>query len=330
MTPFSQYAREWLYGDGGYYAKAPVVGQRGDFVTSVSVSPYFGGTIANHLIRQIYAGHLSEETTVCEIGAHRGHLLADMVQFIYTLAPKLLKTLKFVIVEPLPLLREAQQHYFEAAFGDAVKLRQVASLADLRAREGFVVANELFDAFVFELINGDEMAYVRDHRILWQKAEPDVLQRAHALGIGRGELFLEYESFAEAIGRSFARCEVVTFDYGQPEYRGDFSARLYQGHKTWPLFEPASLEPFFQKADLTSDVPFAHLGAAFEAAGFTAHPVKTQNTALLELGLTELLDLLQQKAGFAAYRQEVGRVRALLDPAMLGERFRFARYEKRL
>ena len=328
MIPFSQYAQAWLYGPQGYYTQAPQVGMQGDFVTSVSVSPYFGGTIANHLIRQIYAGHLSQETTVCEIGAHRGHLLADMVQFIYTLAPNLLETLKFVTVEPIESLREAQRRYFENAFGDAVALRQVESLGGLRAEEGFVVANELFDAFTFELINGEEMAFVQDHALVWGPVDRDVLAKAKARGIHRGELFLEYETFAAGLARSFARCEVVTFDYGQPEHRNDFSARIYQTHKTWPLFEPESLEAFFQKADLTADVPFGHLNAAFEAAGFQSDPIKTQNSALLEMGLTELLELLQQKAGFAAYRQEVGRVRALLDPAMLGERFKMARYRK--
>lgn len=328
MIPFSQYAQEWLYGPQGYYAKAPQVGQRGDFITSVSVSPYFGGTIANHLIRRIYAGHLKPDVTVCEIGAHRGHLLADMVQFIYTLAPTLLESLRFVIVEPLPLLREAQKHYFHNAFGDAVRLRQVESLRDLRAETGFVVANELFDAFAFELIKGEEMAFVQNHAILWQAADAQTLARAKTLGIERGELFVGYETFAADIARSFPVCEVITFDYGQMEHRNDFSARIYQGHKTWPLFEPATLEPFYQKADLTADVPFGHLSGAFEAAGFKSFPLMTQNKALLEMGLTELLDVLQEKAGFAAYRQEVGRVRALLDPALLGERFRMARFER--
>lgn len=328
MIPFSRYAREWLYGANGYYAQAPTVGQRGDFITSVAVTPYFGGTIANHLIRQIYAGRLSQEVTVCEIGAHRGHLLADMVQFIYTLAPKLLETLRFVIVEPLPLLREAQKHYFEASFGDAVKIWQVESLKDLRIDEAFVVANELFDAFVFDLIRGDQMAYVENHALVWATADETTFLRAKARGIEKGELFLGYETFAADLALSFKKCEVITFDYGQPEHRNDFSARIYQEHKVWPLFEPASLEPFYQKADLTADVPFDHLSAAFEAAGFKSHPLLAQNRALLEMGLTELLELLQQKAGYAAYRQEVGRVRALLDPAMLGERFRMARFER--
>ena len=34
-----------------------------------------------------------------EIGAHHGYLLADIIQFIYTLKPQLLETLNFAIVE---------------------------------------------------------------------------------------------------------------------------------------------------------------------------------------------------------------------------------------
>ena len=328
MQPFSLYMQEWLYGPEGYYAVAPTIGARGDFVTSVAVSPFFGGTIANYLVRRIFSGHISRHCTVCEIGAHRGHLLADMVQFIYTLDPLLLQTLEFVIVEPLPKLREAQAEYFKHSFGEAVRFRQVADLSDLATKEGFVVANELFDAFSFELINGEEWGVVDDHRILWQKAPDEVVTQAKALGIHRGELAVGFESFAQKIARAFECCEVITFDYGQEAPRNDFSARIYAQQRVWPLFEPDGLSAFYQKADLTADVNFDHLKRAFEASGFKAEGIKAQNVALLEMGLGDLLETLQEKAGYDNYRKEVGRVRALLDPAMLGERFRMARFER--
>ncbi len=325
---FSDYMQAWLYGEQGYYTQAPQIGQRGDFVTSVAVSPFFGGTLARHLLERIKSGALSRHCTLCEIGAHRGHLLADMVQFIYTLDPELLKTLKLVIVEPIAALRALQRDYFEASFGSVAKLHQVDSLDQLQCSEGFVVANELFDAFSVDLIRGDQWAVVEDHSITWEEAPEAVLRRARTLGIERGELAVGFERFAEAIAAAFDRCELITFDYGQPQARNDFSIRIYREQKVWPLFEPESLEPFFARSDLTADVHFGHLCAAFQAAGFRADGIQAQNVALLEMGLGSLLETLQQKAGYEAYRQEVGRVRALLDPAMLGERFKRARFLK--
>jgi SAM-dependent MidA family methyltransferase len=329
MQRFSDYMQSWLYGPQGYYTQAPVIGQRGDFVTSVAVSPFFGGTIANYLVRRIFSGHIDRHCMVCEIGAHRGHLLADMVQFIYTLDPLLLKTMEFVIIEPIERLRKEQRAYFERAFGDALSLHQVADLRDINTtKEAFVIANELFDAFSVDLIYDDQWAVVDDHIIGWEKAPEDVVQKARSLGIQKGELAVGFEPFAAALGRAFKKCEVVTFDYGQECARNDFSARIYQAQKVWPLFEPESLAPFYAQADLTADVHFGHLKSAFEAAGFEAGAIRAQNVALLDMGLDSLLETLQQKAGYEAYRREVGRVRALLDPAMLGERFKMAGFIK--
>ena len=105
MIRFSDYAREWLYGENGYYATPKAIGRAGDFYTSVSVTPFFGGAIADYITRQIAAGELSSEAAIVEFGAHDGRLIADVIQFIYTLEPSLIKSLKFAIVEPIAALR---------------------------------------------------------------------------------------------------------------------------------------------------------------------------------------------------------------------------------
>ena len=94
MIKFNTYFNNWLYGDGGYYTDFKQIGKSGDFYTSVSSSKFFGGSIAKKLIKTIEDGFLSEDTTIVEIGAHHGYLIADIIQFIYTLKPELLKTLK--------------------------------------------------------------------------------------------------------------------------------------------------------------------------------------------------------------------------------------------
>ena len=106
---FSDYMENWLYGDEGYYATYKVIGKSGDFYTAVSTSKFFGGTIAKHIISLIEEGFLPEDTTICEIGAHHGYFLADMIEFIYTLRPDLLQSLKFVIIERFEALQEQQR-----------------------------------------------------------------------------------------------------------------------------------------------------------------------------------------------------------------------------
>jgi len=106
---FSRYFHKWLYGKNGYYISYKEIGKEGDFFTAVSTSVFFGGSIAKRLIFTIENGWLPSDTTVVEIGAHKGYLLADIIQFIYTIKPELLKTLKFAIVERFESLQNTKE-----------------------------------------------------------------------------------------------------------------------------------------------------------------------------------------------------------------------------
>ena len=94
---FSEYMGDWLYGENGYYSNYKTIGKEGDFYTAVSTSQFFGGCIAKHIISLVDEGFLNEDAVICEIGAHHGYFLADVVQFIYTLRPALLDTFEFII-----------------------------------------------------------------------------------------------------------------------------------------------------------------------------------------------------------------------------------------
>ncbi len=113
---FSEYFNNWLYGEEGYYSKYKEIGKKGDFYTSVSTSSFFGGTIGKRVVDSIKEGTLPKNTTIIEVGAHHGYLLADIIQFIYTLNPKLLETLNFAIVERFDKLQEQQIKYLQKCF----------------------------------------------------------------------------------------------------------------------------------------------------------------------------------------------------------------------
>ncbi len=123
MISFSEYMRRWLYDKEGYYAKFRTIGKEGDFYTAVSSSMFFGGAIAKRVISVIEEGFLPSDTVILEIGAHQGYLLADIVQFIYTLKPNLLKSVKFAIIEPFYENRIAQKRYVKDSFGDSIGIK---------------------------------------------------------------------------------------------------------------------------------------------------------------------------------------------------------------
>jgi SAM-dependent MidA family methyltransferase len=335
--------QEWLYAKEGYYAKFRAIGKSGDFYTAVSSSMFFGGSIAKRLISVIEEGFLPEDTTVVEVGAHQGYMLADMVQFIYTLKPSLLESLSFLIIEPHLENRKAQLQYFHDAFGDLVKIEHVSCFEELTLESAFIVANEIFDAFSCELVRKDEMLYMHENTPTFKAQTEGIKAHCQKYGMRKGEVSVGYEAFADAMSQAVKRFEFVTFDYGDKESRSDYSIRLYHKHQTYPFFaltefvqekdekpKDVDLASLYGESDITYDVNFLHLIDAFKGAGIECAMYKTQLAMLVEFGIIDLLETLQQNADEKTYQSEMNRVKVLIDPSFMGERFKGLVFRKRV
>ena len=325
---------DWLYGKDGYYATYKNIGKEGDFYTAVSTSKFFGGTIAKHIISLVDEGFLASDAVICEIGAHHGYFLADVCEFLYTLRPELLKSFEFVIIERFDDLQEQQRKYFEESFGDVVKITHYKSLNDLRCKNAFFIANEIFDAFPCELYFKGKTARVEEHNVEFDLDDEWVSEKAKLYHKDRGEIALGYEEFAKEMAQSADTFEFMTFDYGEMQARPDFSLRIYTKHKVLPFFIPEDNEDYikreelFAKSDITYDVTFAHVKDAYGEAGVEFVEFKAQMVALIDMGLLELLEMLQKNADEKIYKQELEKAKMLILPDFLGERFKMMRFRK--
>ena len=327
---FSEYMYEWLYGKEGYYTNYKAIGKAGDFYTSVSASKFFGGSVAKHIISLIDEGFLDEQSVICEIGAHHGYFLADIVEFIYTLRPQLLDTLEFVIIERFETLQEFQRNYFKESFGDAVKLTHYKDLTELSCAKAFFIANEIFDAFPCELLYKGKIARVdENHEVHFDLEDDAIVQKAARYHKEKGEIAVGYEEFAASMAGSAERFEFMSFDYGEMEARPDFSLRIYKDHEVFPFFEEGlDRKALFGKSDITYDVTFAHVKDAFAVVGVEMVEFRPQMVSLVNMGILELLQILRQNVTENIYKQELEKVKMLIMPEFLGERFKMIRLRK--
>ena len=326
---FNKYMNEWLYGKNGYYTAYKEIGKSGDFYTSVSTSKFFGGSVAKHIISLVDEGFLAKDGVVCEIGAHHGYFLADIIEFIYTLRPKLLDSLRFVIIERFENLREFQKNYFRESFGDAISLQHYTSLSELKCENAFFIANEIFDAFGCELYYKGKTARVEGHKIEFDVDDEWVKSKAQKYHKDRGEIAVGYEEFAKEMALSCKKFEFMSFDYGEMQARPDFSIRVYKNHEVIPLFdENIKLDELFGKTDITYDVTFAHVRDAYEEAGVKFLELKAQMVALVDMGIMELLEILKENVDDKIYKQELEKVKILIMPNLLGESFKMIRFRK--
>ncbi len=320
---FSDYMNEWLYGEKGYYRTFKAIGKSGDFYTAVSTSSFFGASIANHFYQMIKEGKADRNGWLIEVGAHQGYLLCDMIQWLYTCDPTLVKSLKFGIVERQPDVREAQRAYIASRFGSDVEVVHFEDISQVNVAYAFVVANEIFDAFPCELYKEGKIATVENHTIGWEEASDDMKALAEKHYLQTGEIAVGYDAFAKAMAKGIKQCDFVTFDYGEKYVRNDFSIRIYRKHETFPLFDEAvDLAESFQKDDITYDVNFSQVLEAFEAEGFQEAAYETQARALIRFGLIEILEQFARQTSQANYLREADKIKTLIAPTMMGDRFK--------
>jgi SAM-dependent MidA family methyltransferase len=320
---FSNYMNEWLYGNDGYYTQYKAIGKKGDFYTSVSSSKFFGGTLAKYIIKRVDDGFIKSDALICEIGAHHGYLLADIVEFIFTLRPELLQTLRFGIVERYEALQTQQKKYFEESFGNEVVIEHYFSLTELKCDNAFFIANEIFDAFACELFYKGKTATVVNNKIVFENENEWVSQKAAKYHKDRGEIAVGYELFAKEMMQAANTFEFISFDYGEMSARPDFSIRVYKEHEVYPLFdENISIEELYTSSDITYDVTFEHVKDAFVEAGATFVSLKAQMSVLVDMGILDLLEILRQNVEDKIYKQELEKVKFLIMPDHLGERFK--------
>ena len=321
---------EWLYGENGYYATYKTIGKEGDFYTAVSTSKFFGGTVAKHIIALVDEGFLDTDATICEIGAHHGYFMADVIEFIFTLRPELLQSFDFVIVERFDALQEQQRSYLKECFGDAITLSHVKSLSELSVDNAFFIANEIFDAFACELFFKGKTGRVDEEgTVVFDVDNEWVSEKAAKYHKDRGEIAVGYEEFAKEMAAAAKRFEFMSFDYGEMMARPDFSLRVYDKHKVYAFFdEELNRKQAFGSTDITYDVTFEHVKDAYEEAGVGFIELKAQMTALVNMGILELMEMLRTHVDDKIYKQELEKVKTLILPEFLGERFKMIRFRK--
>jgi SAM-dependent MidA family methyltransferase len=320
---------EWLYGEEGYYKTFKTIGKGGDFYTAVSTSSFFGASIANHFYKLIEKDSFKRDGWLIEIGAHKGYLLCDMIQWLYTLDPTLVKTLKFGIVERQTHVQQEQLRYIEERFGSDIQITHFNDIDEVNVEYAFVVANEIFDAFPCNLIKDGEEAFVHDNVVEWKKADDSILEFASKHRQVKGEVAVGYEEFALHMAKGVEKCDFVSFDYGERFVRNDFSVRVYENHKTFPLFdEELDMADAYQSADITYDVNFGHVIDAFEEAGFELDKYETQARALVRFGLIDILEQFAKQTTQANYLRETDKIKTLIAPTIMGDKFKMVHFKK--
>ena len=199
----------------------------------------------------------------------------------------------------------------------------------MKLKNAYIVANEIFDAFSCDLVytnkeNILQQAYVSNHKIEFVDCvDENIINHCKRYDITKGEVALSYKVFVQTLCKNIKSFEFLTFDYGDRYPRNDFSTRVYEKHAVYPIFEEnLNLEKLFKNSDITYDVHFNYLSDCFKECGINHIKFNTQLKSLIEFGILDLLEILKANVDEKTYLKETQKVKILLEPTGMGDRFK--------
>jgi SAM-dependent MidA family methyltransferase len=296
-----------------YSSPRSPIGIDGDFYTSADLDPVFGQLLARQF--EQWSAEF-DEFTIVELGAGKGVLARDILQQ---------RRFHYLILERSPSMRLRQQ--------EVLKDFDVRWIDELpHSLTGCIFSNEFFDALpVHRVVWRDgilkEIYVTENFEEIEGELQPSVgavkyrppLQEGHTT-----EINLEACEWIRRIARSLDRGYHVAIDYGY--LRDDFYA---QPHGTLMCYwrHQAMENPYIRigEQDITAHVNFSDLmdEPSLETVLFT-----TQKDYLIRLGILSEMEKLAT-AGDAVSMQRLLRMKKLILPGSMGERFKVLVQAKR-
>jgi len=338
-VPFARFMELALYAPGcGYYERPREMGRRGDFFTSVSVGPVFGGLLAFQFAQWLESIAPPGHWQLVEAGAHDGQLALDILRWLRQHRPRIFAGLEYWVVEPSPVRRAWQEAKLEKQFAN-VRWTSGFGEPGLSRVRGVIFSNELLDAMPAHRLCWDAAGKQwLEWRVdwggsgfVWQKGPlskeaasclPDLPAEVEA--VLPGEFVIELSPAAtqwwKRAAASLECGKLLTLDYGldgeewlRPE-RVTGTLRAYAGQQVSGniLASPG-------EQDLTAHVNFSVLRQAGEGAGLRTEGLARQSKFLTEIFRRSLGDTAGSEEWTAT---RVRQFQTLTHPEHLGDRFR--------
>jgi len=205
ILTFARFMELALYTPGlGYYERSEkVIGQSGDFFTSVSVGQVFGELLACQFADWL-ENSPAQQPVIIECAAHNGQLALDILDSLYSNHRPHFDRIEYWIVENSEVRRHWQNALLSRFSG---KVRWFHSWTDLssfqhnqrRTTDGVLFSNELLDSLPF-------------HRLQWNGksgvwTELGVRPGANGLEFAAMPLSVEVRDYAESVRQTVSEGE---------------------------------------------------------------------------------------------------------------------------
>jgi SAM-dependent MidA family methyltransferase len=309
----------------GYYTSPESeIGRTGDYYTSPHLHPLFGAMLGKQIeeMWRLLGGPPAFD--VIEMGAGRGHLALDMMEYLD--GREIHPALSYTIVEKNPAFEARQRELLgEHSRG----MRWVSSLSEVSPVRGCLLTNEVLDALPVHLVemrDGLREVFVTLAKDEFEEAllSPSTGEIGEYLDEYAGELPEGYRTEVNLDARDWLR-EVsgvieegflLTIDYGFPA-RDYYSEERTRGTLLCYHRHQMRENPYRNvgEQDITAHVNFSFLKKEGERLGLRTLGFARQGTYLVSLGIDEMMAAREKSRD----PFDTAKIRGLLMPGTMGE-----------
>ncbi len=226
---------------------------RGDFFTAPELDRAFGEAIADFLYHRLKE---FENPVILELGAGRGLMARDILNFYRNKDEELFGRLTYRIYELSPYLVERQREVLK-------EFPQVEWVQEFLPMEGVVLSNEFFDALPVHVVKENKELYITDEgNEVWLSLEnEDIKNFLKKLGYEnlkhRIEVCLDCIDMLRKISKALLKGYNLVIDYGYTsEDISRFPEGTVVGYRKHRLVEDIYSE---SPADISAQVNFSAL-----------------------------------------------------------------------
>ena len=310
----------------GYYMKKNPFGKKGDFITAPLISNLFSEMIAVWCVA--FWEHLGKPNKILlvELGPGDGTLCKDLIK-TFKKFKDFYNSLEINLFEISNKLKKIQKIKINSK-----KVKWIKKIEEINYGPVIFFGNEFFDALPIKQIckkkNNFFEKYValttneKNIKFLHKKANNNLIKCIKDLNlISIGDTIeypLEALKFLKQISKKINKFDggLLTIDYGYTLKKNQNTLQAVKKHNYLDIF----LKPGY--SDITSHINFKLFSKSLSEDNLAVKKITTQSEFLKKVGILERADILSKKMTFKEKANMFYRLKRLIDPKEMGDRFK--------
>ena len=310
----------------GYYMKKNPFGKKGDFITAPLISKLFSEMIAIWCVA--FWEHLGKPNKILlvELGPGDGTLCKDLIK-TFKKFKEFYNSLEINLFEISNKLKKIQKIKINSK-----KVKWIKKIEEINYGPVIFFGNEFFDALPIKQICKNKKNFFEKYvtlttnekniKFLHKRANNNLIKCIKNLNLvstgGTIEYPLEALKFLKQISKKINKFDggLLTIDYGYTLKKNQNTLQAVKKHNYLDIFfKPGH-------SDITSHINFKLFSKSLSEDNLAVKKITTQSEFLKKVGILERADILSKKMTFKEKANMFYRLKRLIDPKEMGDRFK--------